>query len=242
MKRIIVLSTALLMLSGAILFTACSNSEKSDEAIAETQEERVVETTAEPTPTPEPTNTPTPTPEPSITEMSLDDVMEELEQVAVDEGYLVSHPSGYSYRFVHGDIDENFNRGFVAGDEFGIIEQGAEGAALTYSPHIYVYELEYDSEAYDETQSNRPLTIYEPYAMENGVSVVRFGWTPGPDEEYYADPYEYSYDAVNDRFVLRITAYDLSSGWQNARLTDDWQSAAEYEGLQAIYDAFVAME
>lgn len=236
MKRIIVLSTALLILSGAILFTACSNSEKSDGAIAETQEERVVETTAEATPTPEPTDTPTPTPEPSISEMSIDDVMEELEQVAVDEGYLVSHPSGYSYRFIHGDIDENFDRGFVAGDEFGIIEQGA---ALTYSPHIYIYELEYDSEAYNEAQSNQPLTVYEALGIEGGITVVHEpGWVPGPDDEYEIESYEYTYAAVNDRFVLRIEVWE-----ENSRIIDNWQDAtSEYEGLQAIYDAFVAME
>ncbi len=61
MKRIMMLATAVVILASAILFAACSNSEKTDETTAETQEETVVETTVEATPTPEPTNTPTPT-------------------------------------------------------------------------------------------------------------------------------------------------------------------------------------
>lgn len=54
--------TVSVVIASVVLLSACSNSSKTDETVVPSDEETVIETTAEATPTPEPTNTPTPTP------------------------------------------------------------------------------------------------------------------------------------------------------------------------------------
>lgn len=54
--------TVSVVIASVVLLSACSNSSNTDETVVPSDEETVIETTAEATPTPEPTNTPTPTP------------------------------------------------------------------------------------------------------------------------------------------------------------------------------------